>query len=361
MIRLTVNDLRLTSDGLIFLDDINFEARPGAIHLVTGRSGSGKTMIGRSLAGLEPDADGEIYLDGRDMIGIPPEKRRIAWVSGDGGLWPGYTVYANVEFGLKMRKVARAERRTRVSEALGWFGVDSLKDQKIDELTAVESRRVALARALAVDPQMLVIDEPLGDLDEASRESLRENIVRVQAEQRLTTIILTRHPAEWWAWADRISILDGGKLVQTGALAEVYNHPANAMAAEYLGLCNIMTGEVEAAEANGEVLVRLPFGKLLGRQSGRVKSAAAGDRATVYIRPEAIGVGISSSSPQMNRVPVRIGSIQFEGGVRRFLLEAQGDTRLVARSCLLSLGQLREGIGTSALISPDHVGVVVEI
>ena len=266
-----------------------------------------------------------------------------------------------MEFGLKMRKVARAERRTRVSEALGWFGVDSLKDQKVDGLTAVESLRVALARALAVDPQMLVIDEPLGDLDEASRESLRENIVRVQAEQRLTTIILTRHPAEWWAWADRISILDGGKLVQTGALAEVYNHPANAMAAEYLGLCNIMTGEVEAAEANGEVLVRLPFGKLLGRQSGRVKSAAAGDRATVYIRPEAIGVGISSSSPQMNRVPVRIGSIQFEGGLRRFLLEAQGDTRLVARSCLLSLGQLREGIGTSALISPDHVGVVVEI
>ncbi|MFM7318709.1 MAG: ABC transporter ATP-binding protein [bacterium] len=361
MIRLTVNDLRLTTDGLIYLDDIHFEARPGTIHLITGRADSGKTMIGRTLAGLEPDADGEIYLDGRDMTGIPAEKRRIAWVSGDGCLWPGYTVYANVEFGLKVRKVARAERRTRVSEALGWFGVDSLKDQKVDKLTAVESRRVALARALAVDPQMLVVDEPLGDLDEASRESLRENIVRVQSEQRLTTIILTRHPSDWWAWADRITILNGGGLVQTGALAEVYNRPANAMAAEYLGLCNIMTGEVEAAEANGEVLVRLPFGKLLGRQSGRIKSAAAGDKATVYIRPEAIGVGISSSSPQMNRVPVRIGSIQFEGGLRRFLLEAQGDTQLVARSCLLSLGQLREGIGTSALISPDHVGVVVEI
>jgi ABC-type Fe3+/spermidine/putrescine transport system ATPase subunit len=361
MIRLTVNDLRLTTDGLIFLDDINLEARPGAIHIITGRSGSGKSMLGRTLAGLEPDSDGEIYLDGRDMNAVPPDKRRIGWVASESALWPGYTVYANVEFGLKLRKISRSDRRTRVSEALGWFGVDSLRDQKVETLTPVEARRVALARALAVDPQMLVIDEPLGDLDDASREALRENIVRVQAEQRMTTLILTRHPSDWWAWADRITILDGGSVVQTGPMAEVYNRPVNPLAAEYLGLCNILSGEVEEANANGEIMLRMPFGKLLGKQSGRIRDARPGDRATVYIRPEAIGVGISSNSPQMNRVPVRINSIAFEGGLRRFQLDAQGDTRLVARSCLLSLGQLREGIGTSALIAPDYVGVVVEI
>ncbi|MFM1800714.1 MAG: hypothetical protein RJA81_66, partial [Planctomycetota bacterium] len=147
MIRLTVNDLTLVKDGLTFLDEIQLEARPGAVHLVVGPSGSGKSLLGRTIAGLEEDAEGEIYLDGRDMMAIPPDRRRIGWVAEQNGLWLGYSVFANVEFGLKVKRIPRQERKDRVSEALGWFGADSLRDRRVETLSPLEARRVAMARS----------------------------------------------------------------------------------------------------------------------------------------------------------------------------------------------------------------------
>lgn len=359
MIRLTINDLRLIKDGLIYLEEIQLEARPGAIHLVVGPEGSGKSLLARTIAGLEPDADGEIYLDGRDMIAIPPDRRRMAWIGQRNGLWSGYSVFANVEFGLKSKKVPRVERKTRVSEALGWFGADSLRDRRVETLNPLESRRVALARSLVMDPQVLLIDEPTEGLSPEQSELLVENLMRVQAEQRLTTVIFSRNPAPWWSSADRISLLEQGRIVQSGGVAEVFDRPSGANSAGLLGLCNILNGQVEAIDNKGEILVRLPFGRLLGRIAGSSRTATAGDPVLVMIRPESVNLSNSSPSGQVNRIPARIESISPEGGLRRLTLLTQGELVIEAVATSGVVQGIQPGSTTVALVAAEQVGVVL--
>ncbi|MCY2933274.1 MAG: ABC transporter ATP-binding protein [Planctomycetota bacterium] len=359
MIRLTIHNLRLVSDGLILLDDIRLEAKPGTIHLIIGPTGSGKTLLGRTLAGFEPDSSGEIYLDGRDVIDIPAARRRIGWVAKSNSLWPALSVYSNVEFGLKSLKNSRQERKTRVSEALGWFGADSLKQQRADSLTKVESRRVELARALIVDPQIMIIDEPLNGLQPEESETLCENIARVQSDQRLTTLILTRDPQPWLPFTDRISLLDLGKILQTGPVAEVLQRPNSIRSAEFFGGCNILDGEIEAIGQAGEVLVRLALGQLVGRLSVTTSTPEIGSPVQVLIRPEAIALGMApSGGGQSNRVPVRLENIAFNGPTRRIRMTAPGEQILESLATATVLGGLSTGSASTALIPADQVSVI---
>lgn len=360
MIRLTVNDLRLVKDGLIYLDDIQLEARPGTIHLVVGPEGSGKSLLAHTIVGLEPDADGEIYLDGRDMIAIPPDRRRMAWVGQENGLWAGYSVFANVEFGLKSRKIPRQERKARASEALGLFGADSLRDRRVESLNPLEARRVAMARSIAVDPQILILDEPTAGLEPQQADLFIENILRVQADQRLTTVLLSRQPAPWWSWSDRISLLDQGRIIQSGSSSIVFDRPMSHAAAEMLGPCNILSGEVEAADPKGEILVRLPFGRLLGILSGSALTVNSGDKVSVYIRPESVNISPASTSGQVNRIPVRIESIVSEGGLRRLKLLTQGDLVIEAVTTSGAIQGIQPGATTIALVAAEQIGVVVD-
>jgi ABC-type Fe3+/spermidine/putrescine transport system ATPase subunit len=359
MIRLTVHDLRLVADGLILLDDIRLEARPGAIHLVVGPSGSGKTLLGRTLAGFEPDANGEMYLDGRDVIDVPPARRRVGWVPKANSLWPALSVYSNVEFGLRSQKISRQERRTRVSEALGWFGADSLKERRADSLSLLESRRVALARSIIVDPQILIIDDPLADLAPEESEILRDNIARVQSDQRLTTMILAVDPQPWWPVVDRMSLLDLGKVIQTGTSAEVLQRPNSIRSASYFGACNLLIGEIEAIGQAGEVLVRLPIGQLVGKLATTSDILEIGSPVRVLIRPEAIALGTTPvGGSQTNRVPVRVDEILFEGPLRRIRMSAPGDQVLELISTSTVMSGMAVGSTSTALIPADQVSVI---
>jgi ABC-type Fe3+/spermidine/putrescine transport system ATPase subunit len=359
MIRLTVSDLRLVSDGLILLDDIDLEARPGALHLVVGPPGSGKTLLGRTLAGLELDANGEVYLDGRDVIHIPPAKRRVGWVASEPSLWPGHSVQVNVEMGLKARKLNRQERRNRVSEALGWFGADSLKDRPAESLSLLEARRVAMARSLVLDPQILMIDDPLSGLSDEEASLHRENIVRVQGDQRLTTLVFARSPDAWWDAADRMTVMDLGRVLQSGPVEEVLQRPVSEASASFFGRVNALQGTLEAVGQTGEVLVNLPIGQLVGRLTGQ-RAVEAGEPVRVLIRPEAIGLALatSTSTTKTNRVPVRVEEVLFEGPLRRLRLTAPGNQRLEAVSTPTVVAGVMPGGTMTALIPADQVSVI---
>jgi ABC-type Fe3+/spermidine/putrescine transport system ATPase subunit len=362
MIRMTVHNLSLTSDALTLLDGIGIEARPGRIHLIVGPAGSGKTLLGRTLAGLELDSTGEIYLDGRDVIDIPPGLRRIAWAPSENSLWPGYSVGANVEFGLKRRGVGRQERRSRVSEALGWFGVDSLKHRRAESLELPDARRVALARALAVDPQVLVVDEPLKHLADETAESLRDTILRVQAEQRVTTLILTRNAEPWWESVDRVSLIDQGTIIQSGTPEEVLQRPFDERAATFFGECNVIEGVAEAVDPRGEALVRTAMGRLLGRTAvSGARIPKQGDPVLVMIRPGAIGLvsGASTGSTQLNRVPVRVTRSRFAGRLVHIDLEGPSEVSLVALATPAYASSFRPDTTMTAVIPADQVSIAL--
>ena len=360
MIRLTIHNLTLRRDEITLLDQVGIEARPGRIHLVLGRSESGKTVLSRAIAGLEQDCTGEIYLDGRDIIDIPPEKRRVGLIASDPGLWPGHSVGTNVEFGLKYRGIGRQDRKSRISEALGWFGVDSLKHQRVERLSAIEARRVALARALAVDPQVIVLDDPLAELSEPESQALRDDIVRVQTEQRVTTVVLARDVNPWWEFADRISLLNDGRILRTGTPEEVFHRPESLEAAAFFGPCNVIEGVAEAIDPRGEVLVRTACGRLLGRvvtSQGFVPRQ--GDSVIVMFRPEAIALGAvsGSASAQVNRIPVRVIRSTFAGRTFRCELEAPGEIPLTATLIAGQAAGIRPETNLTALIPSEMMSV----
>jgi len=362
MIRMTVQKLSLRRDEIRLLDEIDLEARPGSCHVILGTPGSGKSLLARAIAGLEEDCTGEIYLDGRDVIDIPPEKRRIGLVTSDPGLWPGYSAGTNVELGLKSRGIARQDRKARISEALSWFGVDSLKHRRVETLSLIESRRVALARSLAVDPQVLLLDEPLANLNAAETQAFHDDIARVQTEQRVTMILLTREVEPWWTSADRLSLLSEGRILQSGSAESVLNRPVSLEAAAMLGPCNVIEGVVEAADPRGEALVRTACGRLLGRLSSTGQSAPRqGDQAYVLIRPESIAFAAvsSASSAQVNRVPVRVLRTNFAGRTLRCDLEAPGETPLTASLTTGQASGIRPDLNLSAMIPADLISVVI--
>lgn len=275
--------------GKKVLEPIDLTVNPGEIFFLLGSSGCGKSTLLRTIAGLLTPDSGKIFFDGSDITDLAPEKRRAAMVFQNYALWPIMNVLENVEFGLKaMGKLSSGEIRKRAMEALDHVRLADYADRKIQSLSGGQQQRVALARALAVDPAVLLLDEPLSNLDARLRDEMRLEIRRICKERSLTSIYVTHDRREALSMADRIAVLNNGILHQTGTPRELYCTPTDKFVACFLGDANILSGKIQEGNKIETALGVLPF------QSE--KTFSAGTEAEVMIRPSAFSFTRQNSS-----------------------------------------------------------------
>ncbi|PHK93128.1 polyamine ABC transporter ATP-binding protein [Pseudoroseomonas rhizosphaerae] len=286
----------------------------GEFLTILGPSGSGKTTILSMVAGLTAPTAGRIRIGGRNVTHLPPQERRIGLVFQSYALFPHLTVEKNVAFPLAVRGTPRGEIARRVEAALARVRLGGFGARKPAQLSGGQQQRVALARALVFEPDILLLDEPLGALDRKLREEVQVELKSLQRDLGITTLLVTHDQEEALSLSDRLLVLDQGAVQQVGAPHMVYRRPANRFVADFLGLANMFEGRLEAGG------LRLPGGALLPcRADGR----AEGSPATLVVRPEHIRLGSSGLSARF-RQAVYLGHLQ------RWHLETAEGARLVA-------------------------------
>jgi ABC-type Fe3+/spermidine/putrescine transport system ATPase subunit len=235
-----VQNLHVGYGALPVLHGIDLAVAPGEFVAVLGSSGCGKTTLLRTIAGFQSAVRGAIRLFGKDVTALPPEKRNVAMVFQSYALWPHMTVLGNVGYGLRLRGAKREAVRRRVAEVLQLLGLSGLEERKVTNLSGGQRQRVALGRALAIDPALLLLDEPLSNLDAKVRLQLRYEIKSLQNRLGITAIHVTHDREEAMTMADRIVVMDAGRIAQVGPPKEVYDRPASPFVASFMGADNTL-------------------------------------------------------------------------------------------------------------------------
>jgi putative spermidine/putrescine transport system ATP-binding protein len=277
-----LSGLRKEFDSTVAVDGVDLEIEEGEFFTLLGPSGSGKTTTLRLIAGFElPDA-GRVELRGRDVTQVPPYERDVNTVFQDYALFPHMTVGENVEYGLKVKKVAKAERRRRAETALSTVRLEGYGDRKPAQLSGGQRQRVALARAIVNEPTVLLLDEPLGALDLKLRQEMQLELKRIQQEVGITFLYVTHDQEEALAMSDRLAVFNDGRIEQLGPPAEVYEHPANGFIAGFVGISNLVESNGRRFTVRPEkvriVEVGEPASNGFQSQTGRI-------REVVYLGP----------------------------------------------------------------------------
>jgi spermidine/putrescine transport system ATP-binding protein len=307
-------DIKLESltkrfDEVVAVDDISLEIQAGEFFSLLGPSGCGKTTTLRMVAGFEPPTAGKILLDGVDVGAWPPNRRNVNTVFQSYALFPFLTVAENVAFGLKYRSVPKAERNDRVSEALALVQLSGYEKRRPNQLSGGQQQRVALARALVLRPSVLLLDEPLGALDAKLRRTLQVELGSLQKQVGITFLYVTHDQEEALTMSDRLAVMNHGRVAQLGTPEEVYNEPADAYVADFLGVSNLMDANVETG-GNGQRPCRLRLGDFtLEAEAGQLDATGA---VKVAIRPERVQVHPYDSTGE-NRVPGMVERVVFLG------------------------------------------------
>ncbi|MCC3372562.1 ABC transporter ATP-binding protein [Cohnella sp. REN36] len=269
------------------LRDVSLDIPPGSFTTLLGPSGCGKTTLMRLIAGFDEPDRGEIRIDGARMNGMPAYRRRTPLVFQEYALFPHMTVYENIAYGLKLLKTPRAEIGRKTGEMLEMFGLTGLDKRLPKELSGGQQQRVAFARALVTGQRVLLMDEPLSNLDAKMRVEVRNELRELQQRAGITAIFVTHDQDEALSLSDRIAVFDKGRIRQTGTPWEVYFKPDNAFVADFVGTANFIPGEVAGVEGT-EIVVRCAPSLLRVDAGGR--AFRPGDRVTLVVRPECISI-----------------------------------------------------------------------
>jgi len=311
-----VQGVRKSFGKVVALDHINLTAEDGKITVLLGPSGCGKTTLLRCIAGLEKPDLGEILLDDdlltstKKHVFIPPEKRDIGMVFQSYALWPHMKVFDNIAFPLKLRKIPKTEIKERVERVLDLLRLSGLQHRYPSELSGGQQQRVALARALVQEPKVLLLDEPLSNLDAKLREHTRFELRDLQRKLKITTIYVTHDQAEAMVLSDKMVVMDAGKIQQVGSPTEIYEKPANKFVADFIGTTNFIQGKI-ADRLDGFVIVKSEIGEI------RCKSVCFTSGANVFvsIRPEHLRLSKPQPSAGDNTYRALVKDVTFLGDI----------------------------------------------
>lgn len=322
----------------------------GEFFTLLGPSGCGKSTMLRMIAGFLQPSSGVIRFGEREVTDTPPHKRDTGMVFQNYALFPHMTVAQNVAYGLGIRKVAKADRAARIEKALAQVGLAGYGSRRIDQLSGGQQQRVALARAVVIAPSVLLLDEPLSNLDAKLREETRLQIRQVQREAGITGIYVTHDQAEAMAMSDRIAVLEAGKVHQIAAPREIYHRPATAFVARFIGNSNVLSATV--LSVNGGVRLRLDGGGVLDVPASPNVKAVAGTGVQVSIRPEQLSFGNAEEGILAGVVK----SLEFTGASLNYEVECGPETLTVTVSD--SVDAPREGDSVHLVCGPNKAWMV---
>src|SRR4051794_812927 len=312
--------------GFTAVDRLSLDIIEGEFFALLGPSGCGKTTLLRMLAGFEAPDEGRILLDGEDISGVPPYRRPVNMMFQSYALFPHLNVEHNIGFGLRQENLPKAEIAARVKEALALVRLEGLQHRKPDQLSGGQRQRGALARCLGERPRVLLLDEPLAALDRRLREDTRFELADLQSRLGLTFVIVTHDQEEAMSLADRIGVMDKGRLAQVASPPEIYEQPNSRWVAQFVGDVNLIEGKVAALDAGG-ALIETTVGPLRVKQAG---DARLGDTATVALRPEKLRLSREPPPGQENRIAGQVWDIGYLGDLSLYQVKTDSGPMLKA-------------------------------
>jgi len=341
-VEVRLDDLQRRYGNATALAGLTLTLAPGELVALLGPSGCGKTTALRLLAGLEEPDSGRVVVDGVDVTNVPANRRDIGMVFQAYSLFPHMSAMRNVEFGMQLHDVGPAERRKRAGDMLELVGLSAHAHKYAHQMSGGQQQRVALARALAIEPKVLLLDEPLSALDAKVRSRLRDEIRRVQLEVGTTTLFVTHDQEEALAIADRVGVMNAGRLEQLGPPTTIYSRPATPFVAEFVGLTNRLAGVVQ----DGEVDVR-------GARLPLVKPDTPNGPAIALVRPEAVSLVVDGDMVPGPLIGTVIATA-FLGATSRITVD-MGDGTVLAQMPTSEAGALSAGTRVRLALRKDPV------
>ena len=303
----------------VAVDNLSLDVYEREFFSLLGPSGCGKTTLLRMLAGFEEPTEGEIFLDGQSLKGVPPHKRPVNMMFQSYALFPHMSVADNIAFGLKQDGMEKGARDERVAQMLKLVKLEEFAKRKPDQLSGGQRQRVALARAVAKRPKLLLLDEPLGALDLKLREAMKIELKLLQNQFDTTFVYITHDQSEALVMSDHVAVMNNGRFEQIGTPQQLYHQPKTAFVAGFVGDAKRWAGKVTAVNG-GEAMVETEGGMVARCRSGEGSSIATGDAVTLFVRHEFIELGHGRGTPGENRLAGKVDSLLFNGANSRALV-----------------------------------------
>ncbi len=338
------------------VDDVSFEIPSGSFFSILGPSGCGKTTLMRMIAGFEDPSAGDIRIKGRSVVSVPPNKRNVKMVFQHLALFPMMNVYENIAYGLRCNGVARDEIRRRVHDVLERIALPDVAEREIHQLSGGQKQRIAIARCMVLDPDVLLLDEPLGALDLKLREAMKIELKLLQHQFNTTFVYITHDQSEALVMSDHVAVMNRGRFEQIGTPQQLYHHPASAFVAGFVGDANRWSGRVVATEGV-HVRIETTAGLTATAAAGAGQNLRPGDPVEVFVRPEFVRAERAGKTADEggNALSGVVDSLLFNGANSRVLVRSER-AELIEADVTLTGGpeDLKPGEAVRLSWSPDQ-------